>query len=186
MPWQTAAPAPTFTNAHQHLIAPKLAQNGREGLLLPKQRKRTGTALFSPISEPWEERAEDFWKRHKTLKQSDAKPGQERARRQRLHRHHRSPLIFSSYQSRQISQGCSIPYATGTETTPTGSRDLAEHQQLTPSTQTTHQHKYAANHWGWHLPLNSSFSLLSRYTTKGRLFQSHSGYWDENVSWESS
>lgn len=99
-----------------------------------------------------------------------------------LHLCHRWALIFSSYQSTQISRDCSIPYASGTEKPPEASRGLAEHQQLTPNT--LPEQTYTANSRGWHLPQNSSFQLLSHYATKG-LFQSHSGYWDKKTSWES-
>lgn len=65
-----------------------------------------------------------------------------------VHLHHGSSLTFSSYQSRQISQDCSIPYATGTEKTPKGSRDLAEHQQLTPRALTAYGQTHTAHNPG--------------------------------------
>ena len=59
--------------------------------------------------------------------------------------HHGSSLIFTSYQSRQISQDCSIPYVTGPEKKSKDRKDLAEHEQLTPNALTTYEQTYTAN-----------------------------------------
>lgn len=119
----------------QRSVARRLTQNGRESLPLSKQWRNPLISLM--------------------LNQGQAEAG---CNGFLVRLHHASSLTFSSHQGRQISQDCSIPYATGTEETPKDSRDLAEHQHPTPHALTAYGQTRTANNPGWHLPQSRSFS----------------------------